>query len=160
MNALSPDRPVRTEFLFEFFMELAAADRPAFDFGDTPGGHRTVGTVTGGWLDGPRVKAAVMGATDYAVLRGDDVLLPNVKCVLKTDDEALILMSYTGFIGPWSKILAVRRGEKADLGDVDWKVALTFDTSAPRYDWLNRTLAVARGGLGTGGFLYRAHRLI
>lgn len=159
MSALSVERPVTTEFLFEFFMELASANRPAYDFGETPSGRRTVGSVTGGWVDGPRVKATVLEGTDYAVIRPDDAIVPNVKCMLRTDDRALILMSYTGYITSWSKVLAARRGEPVDLGDVDWKVTLTFDTSAPAYDWLNRTLAVARGGIGTGGFLYRAYEL-
>lgn len=157
---LAAVRPVTPEFLFEFFMELSSLSRPAFDFGDTPTGRRTTGTISGGWISGPRITARVLEGTDYAVSRPDDVLVPNIKCVVQTDDDALILISYTGIITPWSKVLEARRGNPVDLSDLEWKVNLSFETSAPRYDWLNRTLAVGRGTVAEGGFPYAAYELV
>ena len=37
---------------------------------------------------------------------------------------------------------------------------ITFETSAEKYDWLNRTQAVGRGAVVDGGFHYRAYELV
>ena len=160
MAAVSPDRPIELEFLFEFLMELASASKPAHDLGPTPSGHRAVGTITGGWVKGPRINARVIEGIDYAIRRPDNALVPDIRVVIETDDGAKILMSYKGVIEPWDEVLKARKGEPYDESKINWKVMITFETSAEKYDWLNRTQAVGRGAVVDGGFHYRAYELV
>lgn len=154
-------RDVSTEFLFELELKLASTKSSAYDVGLTPSGHRIAGGIVGGRVTGPRINGDVepIGA-DFAVLRSDDTLAPNVSTIIRADEGDLITVHYRGLIYPWSTVQALRAGEDVDPDDIDWKVFMHFETSSSHYDWLNRTLAVARGSVGDGGFRYRAHTLI
>jgi hypothetical protein len=69
-------------------------------------------------------------------------------------------MSYKGVIEPWDEVLKARKGEPYEEAKINWKVMITFETSAEKYDWLNRTQAVGRGAVVDGGFHYRAYELV
>jgi hypothetical protein len=149
--------PITSEFLFEYDIAL----RPTgYDFGQTPSGHLRIGYVEEGKVDGPRIKATVLEATDYPVIRPDDTAVPNCKAVLQTDDGELILMSYTGVIGPWSEFLKARLGQPHDPDAIAWKIQISFETSSEKYAWLNRTMAVGRGAFAGNGFHYEVYSLI
>jgi hypothetical protein len=156
----SPERRVETVLLFEFFMKLASLSKPAYDLGPTPSGHRAVGEITGGWFRGDRLSGQVLTGIDYAIRRTDDTLVPDIRVVCQTDDGARFLMSYTGVIEPWSEVLKARKGEPHHPDSINWKSLVTFETSAPAYDWLNRTQVVARGAVVPGGFHYWAYELV
>lgn len=154
-------KDISTEFLFELELKLASAKSSAYNVGPTPSGHRIAGGIVGGRVTGPRINGDVepIGA-DFAVLRSDDALAPNVSTVIRADEGDLIAVRYRGLIHPWSTVQALRAGGDVDPDEIEWKVFMLFETSSPQYDWLNRTLAVARGSVGDGGFRYRAHALI
>lgn len=154
-------RDITTEFLCEFELTLASAGSSAYNVGPTPRGHRVAGGITGGWFAGPHLSGTVepIGA-DFAILRSDDVLVPQVSTMFRTHDDVLIAVHYRGLIQPWRTVQALRAGESVDPEEIDWKVFVEFEASDERYDWLNRVLAVARGSVGDGAFRYRAHRLI
>ncbi|RYH20623.1 MAG: DUF3237 domain-containing protein [Alcaligenaceae bacterium] len=151
-------RPIETEFLFQYDAQLREA--PGYDFGQTPSGHLRIGALSGGSIDGPRIKASILEASDYPIIRSDNVAVPDCKAVLRTDDDELVFMSYTGCIGPWTEFLAARQGKPYDADAIDWKILLSFQTSSSKYDWLNRTMAVGRGEFAEGGFRYQVYALI
>lgn len=152
---------IGTEFLFDLKLILASAAKPAYDIGSTPAGHRITGGIAGGSFAGPRLRGSVAPTGgDYAVLRPDDVLVPDARAVLQTDDGALIYVSYHGLIHPWSRLQAARQGGQSDPAAVDWKVCMRFETAIEQYDWMNRTLAVARGSLHDNGFRYQVFALV
>lgn len=154
-------RDISTEFLFELELTLASAKSSAYNVGPTPSGHRIAGGILGGRVIGPRINGVVepIGA-DFAVLRPDDALAPNVSTMIRAEEGDLIAVHYRGLIHPWSTVQELRAGGDVDPDDIEWKVFMHFETSSPLYDWLNRTLAVARGSVGEGGFRYRAHALV
>jgi hypothetical protein len=155
-----PERPVEIRPFAQFFMELASFDQPAFDLGPTPSGHRSLGVVEKGWIDGDRLKARILTGMDYGMRRPDNAHVPDIGLVCETDDGDSFLTLYTGLIEPLTEVGKARRGEPYDPDIINWKCLMTFQTSAPAIDWLNRTQVVARGSVAEGGFHYWAYELV
>lgn len=98
-----------------------------------PQGTRTIVQVVGGRLEGPRVKASVQGpAGDWITNRADGTFRLDVRLTLKTDDGALILVSYNGI------------GQTTSTG-ASLRMAPLFETGDSRYVWLTRLQAVGVG---------------
>jgi hypothetical protein len=98
-----------------------------------PQGTRTIVQVVGGRLEGPRVKASVQApAGDWITNRADGTFRLDVRLTLKTDDGALILVSYNGI------------GQTTNAG-ASLRMAPLFETGDSRYVWLTRLQAVGVG---------------
>jgi hypothetical protein len=147
------DERIPSEFLMEYWVELSTS---SYAIGVTPEGHRLTGGIAGGGFEGPRLRGRLepFGA-DFAILRPDGALAPVVKGVLRTDDDALIFLQYEGILHPWDRLSgAMRRNEAVEPGSFTWNVVMRFETSAPKYEWLNRVTAVAIGEPRPGGPRY------
>lgn len=101
----------------------------------------TIVQVTpGGWARGPRINATFVGpAADWLRVLPSGALRIDVRATLRTYDGALIFMSYNGVLreGAAAK-RKLQRGEVAKSADFEYCIgAPTFQTDAPRYNWLN-----------------------
>ena len=95
------------------------------------------------------------GGADWIMVRPDGATTLDVRLVLETDDGALIGMTYRGLRhGPAEVIDKVNRGEPVDPGSYYFRTAVTFETAAPKYDWLNRTIAIGTGNRTPEGPVY------
>lgn len=120
------------EFLFSFEAQLGS--RAAVENG--PQGTRVIRDVTGGHFEGPRLKGLIEGpAGDWVTVRADGSSKLDVRLTLRTDDEAVILMTYSGI------------GLRSEAGDVLLRAAPLFETGDSRYAWLNHVQAVGIGQL-------------
>ena len=130
------------EFLYEIAM-----DAEVHDLGLTPGGHRRVVHVTGGTFEGPRLRGTVLpGGGDWLVGRADGSRRLDVRITLQTDDGALIYAHYPGvFHGPPDVLDRIRNGAEVDASEYYFRVAPMFETASPKYDWLNRIIAIGIG---------------
>jgi hypothetical protein len=98
-----------------------------------PQGTRTIVQIVGGRFDGPRLKAEVQGpAGDWITNRADGSYRLDVRITLRTDDGALILVTYNGI------------GQTTPAG-ASLRAAPLFETGDSRYAWLTRLQAVAVG---------------
>jgi hypothetical protein len=98
-----------------------------------PQGTRTIVPVVGGRFEGPRLKASVEGpAGDWITNRPDGTYRLDVRFTLRTDDGALILVTYNG--------IGQATGTGASL-----RTAPLFETGDPRYAWLTRLQAIGVG---------------
>jgi hypothetical protein len=98
-----------------------------------PQGTRTIVQVVGGRFEGPRVKASVQTpAGDWITNRADGSYRLDVRLTLKTDDGAVILVTYNGI------------GQTTDAG-ASLRIAPLFETGDSRYVWLTRLQAVGVG---------------
>jgi hypothetical protein len=98
-----------------------------------PQGTRTIVQIVGGRFEGPRVKASVQTpAGDWITNRADGSYRLDVRLTLKTDDGALILVTYNGI------------GQTTDRG-ASLRCAPLFETGDSRYSWLTRLQAVGVG---------------
>ena len=132
---------IPNEFLMDYEVDLAPVGYP---IGVTPRGVRATGGITGGRFSGPQIKGTLEPfGGDFAIRRPDDTLEADVHLIMHTDDDALIYLHYEGYIHPLSE--ASSPGEGQPGKEVYWRMVMRFETAAERYDWLNRTIAVALG---------------
>jgi hypothetical protein len=124
--------------------------------GATPNGNRRVGLVAGGTFEGPKLRGAVLtGGADWIIVRPDGSTTLDVRIVLQTDDGAAIGMTYRGMRhGPAAVMERVNRGEMVDPSEYYFRTAVAFETAAPRYDWLNRIIAIGTGHRPPEGPVY------
>jgi hypothetical protein len=130
--------------------------------GATPGYFRRVGAVFGGVFEGDRLSGEVMDSgNDWQTVRGDGAITLDVRLVLKTDDNAMIGMIYRGIRhGPPEVMARIDRGEAVDPTSYYFRISASFETSAPKYDWLNRLLAVGVGHRMADGPIYSLFELL
>jgi len=118
---------------FEYLGTLRAETGTRTVVENGPQGTRTIVQVVGGRFEGPRVKASVQTpAGDWITNRPDGSYRLDVRLTLKTDDGAVILVTYNGI------------GQMTDAG-ASLRIAPLFETGDSRYVWLTRLQAVGIG---------------
>jgi hypothetical protein len=129
---MEPQHPaLKLEFVAHFEVEIATP----LEIGVTPAGRRRTIPITGGRFSGPRLCGEVLaGGADWLTVRPDRVLVIDTRYTLRTDDGALISIFTSGLGRREGDVIEIRQG-------------LRFETAAPDYDWLMRSLflASARG---------------
>jgi len=124
---------------------------------DTPAGGRRIAVVEGGSFQGERLRGEILptAGADWLLQRSDGVLLLDVRVTLKTDDGALVYMTYSGMRhGPDEVIRRLNAGEPVDPSEYYFRVTPRFETGSEKYAWLNRILAVGTGHRKTDGPVY------
>ena len=118
---------------FEYLGRLRAETGSRTVVENGPQGTRTIVPIVGGRFEGPRVKASVqMPSGDWITNRADGSYKLDVRLTLKTDDGALILVTYNGI------------GHTTEAG-ASLRAAPLFETGDSRYSWLTGLQAVAVG---------------
>jgi hypothetical protein len=118
---------------FEYLGTLQAETGTRTVVENGPQGTRTIVQLVGGRFEGPRLKASVQTpAGDWITNRADGSYRLDVRLTLKTDDGALILVTYNGI------------GQTTAAG-ASLRMAPLFETGDSRYAWLTRLQAVGVG---------------
>ena len=143
-------------------MMLQVVVAPPQRVGAVPHGARTIAPIAGGTFEGPRLRGNVVpGGGDWTLLRSDGVLELDLRITLETDDGALIYMTSFGVRhGPADVLAALARGESVDPSTYYFRTAPRFETSAPRYAFLNQLLAVAAGDRRASGPIYTIEEVL
>ena len=130
--------------------------------GVVPHGMRVTAPITAGQFEGPRLRGKVLsGGADWTLLRTDGVLELDLRLTLETDDGALIDMRSFGLRhGPPDVIAAIGRGETVDPSSYYFRTTPRFETSHPKYAFLNRLLAVASGDRRPEGPVYTIDEIL
>jgi len=127
-------------------MRLRLMTAPIEDLGPVPHGPLTIFPVVGGTFDGERLRGKVLpGGGDWVTARPDGTLELDLRVTLETDDGALIYMTFTG----------VR-----DDANHYFRTLPRFETASPKYDFLNRLLAVGIGGILPDGPVHSIEELL
>ena len=80
------------------------------------------------------------------MIRADGVACLDARYTLETADGALIYVNNLGYRhGPKDVIECLARGEDVDPALYYMRATPWFETAAPAYAWLNRTICVATG---------------
>ncbi len=144
-------------------MHLNVAFDRARQIGAVPLGRRGIYPVDGGRFEGARLRGKVLGdGIDWVTWRSDKSMVIDVRLALETDDGALIAMSYTGLSYQRTEEAraAFKAGAVAPYEDTYIRTTPRFETSDPRYDWLNRVVAVANGHTGPQGPMYEVFEIV
>ena len=143
---------IRTAHLMTLKLSVAGAQ----PVGATPLGGRRIGLVSGGNFAGPRLSGTVLpGGADWILVRGDGATTLDVRIVLETTDKATIGMTYRGLRhGPAEMMAKLDRGEPVDPAQIYFRTVVAFETASPRYDWLNRIIAIGTGHRPPEGPVY------
>ena len=150
---------VKTGFVF-----TARFDVPEIrDLGAGPFGTRRIATVTGGSFEGPEMKGEALPGPggDWLMFTNDGATHLDVRLTLKTDDGALIYMTYGGRRhGPADVMQKLAAGEEVDPSLYYFRIAPRFETSSEKYAWMNRTVFIGTGHRMPTGPVYHVHRIL
>ncbi len=113
-----------------------------------PLGQRLFIPVTGGTLRGDRIAGVLQaGGSDFQLIRRDGVAELDVRVTILTDDGAAIQLKGHGIRDTSAEVLArIMSGEEVDPTEYYFREAMFFEAPAGKYDWLNRIIAIAKGG--------------
>ncbi len=115
---------------------------------DGPLGQRWFIPVTGGSIAGDRISGVVQsGGSDFQLIRRDGVAELDVRVTLRTDDGVTIQLKGHGIRYTSAEVLArIMSGAEVDPSEYYFREALFFEAPAGRYEWLNRIIAIGKGG--------------
>ena len=151
---------LRVRPLFTLLLDVA----PPINVGKTPGVDRRVGVITGGRFEGERLRGTLFpgGGSDWQAIRpGDGAFMLNVRIVLKTDDDAIISMSYTGIRhGPKEVLDRIARGEVVKATDYYLRISASFETASEKYGWLNNIISIGVGHRLPEGPIYQMFEVL
>jgi len=136
---------------------------PTLELGDTPAGKRRVFTVSGGHFAGERVRGEVLAqaSSDLLLIRADDSYQIDARLLLRTYDDALILMTYRGIRHASPEIGArIARNESVSASDYYLRTAPFFETSSSKYTWLNKIVSVGVGERQPEGVKYEIFEVL
>lgn len=152
-SALAQSTQIKTEYLMTYTAPLDAPlpiDSALLIINVKP---------TGGVAKGPAISGTFLSpGGDWLRVMPSGALRLDVRATLKTDDGALIYITYNGIIqhSPESAE-RMNKGELLTAKDIPYFVtAPTFQTSSPKYAWLNGVQAVSKMvelKLGEGGYV-------
>jgi Protein of unknown function (DUF3237) len=142
-------------------MMLQVVVSPPQKLGAVPHGTRVIAPITSGAFEGPRLRGKVLGGGDWTLSRSDAVLELDLRITLETDDDALISMTSFGLRhGPPEVLAALARGESVDPSTYYFRTAPRFETSTPKYAFLNQLIAVASADRRPTGPIYTINEIL
>jgi hypothetical protein len=100
----------------------------------------------GGWVKGPKIKGTLIApAADWIRLMPGGNLRQDVRLTIKTDDGALIYLTYNGIISRSKEVAKrVAGGEKLTSADEYFLMVPAMETSSKAYLWLNHVQCVGK----------------
>ena len=123
--------------------------------GKTPAGLRRIAPVTKGIFSGDRLNGTVLPGADWVINRPDGVMVIDVRLTLKTDDGALIYLTYQGRLLAEPEAMArFGKGALLDASEYSLAIIARFECGDERYAWLNNVIAVGTGQQTAIGPIY------
>jgi hypothetical protein len=128
--------------------------------GPGPIGTRMYYQICGGTVEGERLRGAVLGGGEWALIASDGFLRVDVRAQVRTHDDALLYVQYVGLLELNENVQrATSGGGGTKFGDQYFFTNPRFETGDPRYAWLNTTFFVGEGRLTEdAGVEYRVWR--
>jgi hypothetical protein len=148
----------------EYEFSYRASLKPALAVGPGPYGTRLFVEVTGGSVEGNRLKGKIMtGGGDWLLAGADGFGRLDVRAQFVTEDGAAIYVSYLGILEMNEKVQQALTdpNRSTDYRDQYFRSAPRFETGDPRYAWLNQAMFVAEGHILPGPTVeYKVYRVI
>jgi hypothetical protein len=142
------------------------AERTPGDLGVSPFGQQQAHYIRDGWFAGARLTGRVLpGGGDWPRVATDGTNALNVRAVWRTEEGALIYVTYQGRIWLPPDAIADVIAAGGDASSLDpsryyFRIAPTFETAHPAYQWLNRVQAIGVGRAIPGGVAYAIEEVL
>jgi hypothetical protein len=149
---------LRTVHVFDYHALLA----PPVVIGPGPAGTRVFWESRGGAVSGPRVNGEVLsGGGDWALVGSDGWTRLDVRGQCRTDDGAVLYMSYSGLVEPSEHVVQALASEgETAFEDQYFRIWMQVETGAPGYAWLTQSALVGRGRVAGRGVAYEVFRIL
>ena len=133
---------------------------PLEDHGVTRSGHRRVVPIAGGRVVGLFDAEILPGGADWQVVRPDGTVEIDTRYSARTPAGEYVHFRTSGVrSGPPPVLAALLRGEDVDPASYYFRVAVRLETSAPRLDFLERSVFIASAVRGADSVAYTAYRV-
>lgn len=134
--------PIQLEPLAKFNVDLIA---PVWELGKTTeSGKRRIIPITGGSFEGKTFKGKILNnGADWQIVDSKGLAIIDTRYLLETDDGALIYLQTKGYRHGSAEVLQqLGQGKDVDPKNYYFKITMQFETSSPKYAWLNQTIAI------------------
>ena len=150
-----PDRAAPVPPL-EWIGTLSAQLGPPAVIGQTARGTRMILPVASGALHGPGISGTIQPMSgDWLLVRPDGVGELDVRGTIEMQDGSLLYVTYTGYVTNVPELMPRwQQGEAIPRDAYSFVVTPRFETAAPAYEWLQRTVVLGIGSLTQGGVSY------
>lgn len=143
LAVIGPLHAQTTQISTEYLMTLYAPMDPAQHIDDT---FFIYNVRNGGWVKGPKINGTIVAPTgDWLRVMPSGVARLDVRLSVRTDDGALIYMTYNGIIShtkeSWDRLL---KGEVLTAKDHYFLTAPTMQTSSEKYAWVNQVQCIGK----------------
>ncbi len=130
------------------------------DYGITSAGHRRVVSILGGTISQGIDAEILPGGADWQILREDGTVEIDTRYSARTTDGELLHLRTRGVrTGSPEVLQAVLAGDLVDPSEYYFRVVLTLESSAPRFEPLQRSILVAAAARTATTVIYDAYRL-
>jgi Protein of unknown function (DUF3237) len=152
---------LKSEFLFDLEISLDAPQT----VGQVQTGIRLIYPFKDGTVKGDKINGKLLNpGADWGLVIDSTTFKVDVRTTLKTDDGSLIYITYFGYNHADAKNFArIGAGNGKDISPSDYyfRSAVFFETSAPKYAWLNHTIGVGVGRFpDQGKVAYRVYAIM
>jgi hypothetical protein len=152
----------QTAIELEHVFDYRALLKPPVAIGKGPFGNRVFYEVRTGELSGPALSGEVLsGGGDWALIGDDGWARLDVRGQARTDDGALLYISYRGLLEPSPAVArAMSGGGETGFEDQYFRISLPVESADPRYGWLTQSALLGRGRICPGpGVEYEVFRV-
>jgi Protein of unknown function (DUF3237) len=142
--AAAPSAPAPS-LAYAFSADVKVA--PPVELGAIDGGRRRFIAITGGTVDGPRLKGEVLASGgDWQTIMPGGLTRLEAKYFIRAADGTVIEVTNIGVRTAAPEVIdKLARGEPVDPSLYYFRTSPSFKVAAGSHQWLERTLFVARG---------------
>lgn len=139
---MTHDTP-KLQFAFDARIEVGTPQ----ELGQLRAGERRVIPITGGTFEGDGIRGRVIApGADWQTIRADGIVELDARYTVETDSGKLISVSNQGIRRASPEVAAkIRAGERVDPASYYFRTIPRFETSAPEFQWLSRSIFVCTG---------------
>ena len=131
----------------EFVCVIEVKVGKPYNIGNTGSGTRKIIPLLGGTFHGPNMRGIILeGGADWQLIKENDVADINARYILQTDDDALIYLSNSGIrVASKDVLKQLAGGENISQDAYYFRTVPVFETSSAKYNWLMKSIFIAKG---------------
>jgi Protein of unknown function (DUF3237) len=142
---------LKSEFLFDLNLNL----NPPQVVGPVLKGTRVIFPFKDGVVKSDKINGKILeSGADWGLVFDSTTFKVDVRTTIQTGDGALIYMTYSGYNHANAKnfaMISAGKGSEVSTSDYYFRTSVFFETSSPKYAWLNQTVAVGVGRFPAAG---------